>query len=300
MDTTTRFDIYRKLRAGAHPLLPRPVRDIAHEYRRATNGMADAWAAARAAWRLDFDYHSNVGRYGGHVGLVSDLTLDAADVAARGFDPEHLTARVEATVDEWYDTVEASVRDMGYRIDPAARHDEHEGRPSHEAVRVGFHGYRDRADYRWISIDPREERHHYNGPAWHGMGRGVRAQVRHEVLLAAAESIAEYVSDVFDDTVQPYCVTVTVYWRGEEVGSASIGGCECRGEADEIAAFIHDDDLVGEALREAERWADAAVRDAQARAAAIVESIALLPERSIEAVRSTYRTATVTPIRKEA
>lgn len=299
MDTATRFDIYRKLRAGTHPLLPRPVRDIAREYKHATNGTADAYAAERAAWRLDFDHRFDVGRYG-CVGLVSDLTLDAADVAARGFDPEHLTARVEATVDEWYETVETSVRDMGYRIDPAARHDEHEGRPSHEAVRVGFHGHYDRADYRWISIDPREERYHYNGQAWHGMARGVRALVRHEVLRSANESMARHVRDVFTDTVQPYCVTITVYWRGEEIGSASIGGCACRGDADEIAAFIQDHDLVGEALHKAEGWADAAVRDAQTRAAAIVESIALLPERSIEAVRSTYRTATVTPIRKEA
>jgi len=54
------------------------------------------------------------------------------------------------------------------------------------------------------------------------------------------------------------------------------------------------------ALDDAERWADGAVKSAQEKAATIVADIALLPERSIEAVRGQFRTATVTNIKKEA
>jgi hypothetical protein len=292
------YELFKRLRTeNRHPLLPHTASSVMHEYRRQTSGTADKWKAEKASWGLDFRWSDRVKPYGGQV---STLTLNAEDVRLRGFDPAHLTCKVTAAVSDRYETVQEEIENMGYSVENAARHDENEGRPSHESVRVNFSSPRDRPDYKWVTVGERDARYHYEGDAWKGMARGVRAQVRHEVLLAAVEKTAEYVSDVFDDCIQPYDVSVHVYWRGEEVGYASIGGCECKGKAAEFADFVSGNGLVGEALAEAERWADDAVAGAQKRAAQIVNDIALLPERSIEVVRGQFKTATVTNIRKEA
>jgi hypothetical protein len=291
------YELFKSLRNGTHPLLPRTASSVMHEYRRQTSGIAAKWDAEKASWGLDFRWSDRAGRFGGHV---STLTLEAEDVRRRGFDPKHLTCKVEAAVSDRYETVQEEIENMGYRVENAARHDENEGRPSHESVRVNFSPPRDRPDYKWVTVGTRDARYHYEGVAWKGMSRGVRAQVRHEVLREAATAQEAYVSEVFSDCIQPYDVSVRVYWRGEEVGYASLGGCVCKGKDAEFADFVSDHDLVREALAEAERWADDAVMDAQRRAAQIVNDIALLPERSIEVVQGQFRTATVTNIRKEA
>ena len=292
------YELFTRLRTeNRHPLLPRPALAVMHEYYRQMSGKAAGFEERKRGWNLDFRWSDRAGRYGGQV---STLTLDAEDMRLRGFDPKHLTCKVTAAVSDRYETVQEEIENMGYSVENADRHDENEGRPSHESVRVNFSGPRDRPDYKWVTVGARDARYHYEGGAWKGMARGVRAQVRHEVLLAAAKAQEAYVSDVFDDSIQVYDVSVHVYWRGEEVGFTSIGGCECKGTDAEFADFVSDNGLVEEALAEAERWADDAVADAQKRAAQIVNDIALLPERSIEVVRGQFRTATVTNIRKEA
>jgi hypothetical protein len=291
------YELFKRLREGNHPLLPRPASSVMHEYRRQTSGTADKWKAEKAGWNLNFGWSHRVKPYGG---MVSNLTLDPESVRARGFDPEHLTVTVTAAVGEWHESVIENLANMGYSVEKADRFDENEGRPSHEALRVDFSGYRDNCDFKWVEVETRQQRYFYEGPAWKGMSRGVRAQVKHEVLLNAAKETAQYVSDVYGECIHPYDVSVRVFWRGEEVGFASIGGCECKGKAEEFADFVLDHALVDEALDDAERWADGAVKHAQEQAAKIVADIALLPERSIEAVRGQFRTATVTNIRKEA
>ena len=291
------YELFKRLRTeNRHPLLPRTASSVMHEYRRQMNGTSAKWDAEKAAWGLDFRWSDRAGQYGGYR---STLTLNPEDVRRRGFDPKHLTCKVEAAVSDRYETVQEEIENMGYRVENAARHDENEGRPSHESVRVNFSSPRDRPDYKWVTVGERDARYHYEGGAWKGMARGVRAEVSHDVLLAAAKAQEAYVSEVFSDCIQPYDVSVRVHWRGEEVGYASIGGCECKGTDAEFADFVSDG-LVEEALAEAERWADDAVADAQKRAAQIVNDIALLPERSIEVVRGQFRTATVTNIRMEA
>jgi hypothetical protein len=292
------YELFTRLRTeNRHPLLPRPAQAVMHEYYRQMSGKAAGFEERKRGWNLDFRWSDRAGRYGGQV---STLTLDAEDMRLRGFDPKHLTCKVEAAVSDRYETVQEEIENMGYSVENADRHDENEGRPSHESVRVNFSTPRDRPDYKWVTVGTREQRYFYEGVAWKGMSRGVRAQVRHEVLLAAAKAQEAYVSEVFSDCIQPFDVSVRVYWRGEEVGYASLGGCVCKGKDAEFADFVSDNGLVEEALAEAEGWADGAVKHAQEQAAQIVNDIALLPERSIEVVRGQFRTATVTNIRKEA
>lgn len=282
-----------------HPLLPRTVKEVMYEYRRQRSGIVEAHKAKVAALGLDFDYKHRIGRYGCYA---SPLTLDPEDVRARGFDPEHLTATVEIAYEDFHQSGEEVARDCGYIVEKAddGPEEECEGRPSHESVRVDYSGPRERCNYLWVTVGAREERHFLEGPAWKGMGRGLRTFVRHERLKGAAESMADYMSKYARDDLKSFNVTVTVYWRGEEVGTESLGGCETENSEKDLADFIIDNDLHGSALAEAERWADGAVADAQKRAAQIVNDIALLPERSIEAVRGQFRTASVTNIRMEA
>lgn len=287
-----------------HPLLPRTVKEVMYEYRRQRSGIVEAHKAKVAALGLDLRYTDRVGRYGGYA---SSLTLDPEVVRASGFDPELLTAKVEAAYDDFHQSGEEVARDCGYIVEKAddGPEEECEGRPSHESVRVDYSGPRERCNYLWVTVGAREERHFLEGPAWKGMSRGLRTFVRHERLKGAAESMADYMSKYARDDLKSFNVTVTVYWRGEEVGTESLGGCEVedtrsRVTAKQIADFVLDNDLHGTALADAERWADGAVADAQKRAAQIVNDIALLPERSIEAVRGQFRTASVTNIRMEA
>lgn len=282
-----------------HPLLPRTVKEVMYEYRRQRSGIVEAHKAKVAALGLDFDYKHRIGRYGCYA---SPLTLDPEDVRARGFDPEHLTATVEIAYEDFHQSGEEVARDCGYIVEKAddGPEEECEGRPSHESVRVDYSGPRERCNYLWVTVGAREERHFLEGPAWKGMGRGLRTFVRHERLKGAAESMADYMSKYARDDLKSFNVTVSVYWRGEEVGTESLGGCETENSEKDLADFIIDNDLHGSALAEAERWADGAVADAQKRAAQIVNDIALLPERSIEAVRGQFRTASVTNIRMEA
>jgi len=277
------YELYKRLRAGRHPLMPRPVSEITRQYKHGT---------PKPAYDLDLEWSSRVRPYGGRV---ADVPLDAADLRERGFDPAYLTARVEAAVTDWPEDAADQIENIGFTVEPGGDLDT---RPTHESVEAQF-GER-RSSRKWISLPASQHRWWLEGPAWKGMARGVQEQVRHEVIKAACEAQVEWVRDVMAERIVNHDVTVTVYWRGEPVGSASVGGCQFEGTSAEVSEVIDDNDLVEQALEEAERWADAAVRDAQRRAAEIVESIGLLPERSIEAVRATYRTASVTNIRREA
>jgi hypothetical protein len=298
---------YLDLRYGKnaqHALMPRSVSDISREAEYIGSGKAAANAARKAAFGLDFDYTDRIEPYGGYV---SDLTLDADEVRALGFDPEHLTAKVTLSYDDFFETPADLLDGAGYDFDKRRdgrsgygwEHDENEDRPTHESVLVDYSGPRERSDWRWVTLREREQRYFFTGNAWSGMSRGVRAQVRHERLLELNANMADYAAKWCADDIKNFTVEVTVYWRGEEVGSSSLGGCEMddarssRAIADEVADFLLDNALVGEALDEAVEWADDAVLDAQKRAASIVEGIALLPERSVAAVRDAFTTAKV-------
>lgn len=299
---------YLDLRYGKkhaqHCLMPRSVREIAHEAAYITSGKAVAYAARKTAMGLDLDYTDRIKPYGGYV---SDITLDADAVRALGFAPEHLTAKVELAYEDFFETPADMLDGAGYEFDKRRdgrsgygwEHDENEDRPTHESVLVNYSGPRERSDYRWVTLREREQRHFFSGNAWAGMSKSVRAQVRHERLLELNESMADYVRKWCADDIKNFNVGVTVYWRGEEIGSTYLGGCEIddsrrsRQIADDVADFLLDYAMVDEALDEAVKWADDAVRDAQQRAASIVERIALLPERSIAAVRDSFTTATV-------
>lgn len=300
---------YLDLRYGKkhaqHYLMPRSVSEITREAERIASGKAAAYEAKKAALDIDLDYTDRIKPYGGYV---SDLTLDADAVRALGFDPAHLTAKVELAYDEFFETPADMLDNMGHDFDKAGNgrsgygweHDENEDRPTHESIKVDYSGPSERSDYRWVTLREREQRQFFTGNAWAGMSRGVRAHVRHERLLELNENMADYARKWCDDDIKNFNVSLTVYWRGEEVGSSSVGGCEFvvsrrNSEiADEAADFLLGNGLVSEALDEAVKWADDAVLDAQKRAAAIVEGIALLPERSIAAVRDSFTTATVT------
>lgn len=277
-----------------HPLLPRTVMAVMYEYRRQRSGKVEAYKAKIDALGLDFKWSDQIKPYGGYK---SPLTLDAEMVRGRGFDPEHLTAKVRVAHDDFTDSGEDTATNCGYVVEKS---DGEETRPSHESVEVDYSGPRDRPDMRWVTLGAREERHFLEGSAWKGMSRGLRTFVRHERLKGAAEQMGDYMHRWASDDIKSFIVTVTVYWRGEEVGSDSIGGCESENIEKDVADFILDHGMHGNALHEAERWADSAVTDAQKRAAQIVNDIALLPERSIEVVRGQFKTATVTNIRKEA
>ena len=303
--TNVTYAQYLALRAehAYHPLLRRSVSEIKHEFDRVRSGRVAAYEAEKAALAFRFDYP-----YGGYV---SDFALDAEKVRALGFDPEHLTAKVECAYDDFFETAEGQAKEAGFEVEKANGgeyryewHHEDGDRPSHEAVKVDYSGPRDRSDYRWVTLKPSEAKYFLSGNAWAGMSRGVKAQVRHERLLGAAESMADYMRKWCADDIKNFHVCVTVYWRGEEVGSASLGGNEVdtgkrpRDMADEFADFLLGNGLIDEALDEAAKWADDAVTDAQKRAASIVEGIALLPQRSIDAVRDSFTTATITKARR--
>ena len=296
---------YLDLRYGKkhtqHPLMPRSVSAIACEAEYIASGKAAAHEAEKAALQIDLDYTDRVKPYGGYV---SDLTLDADAVRALGFDPEHLTAKVTLSYDDFFETPADLLDGAGYDFDKRRsgygwENDENEDRPTHESVLVDYSGPREYTNHHWVTLREREQKYFFCGNAWDGMSRGVRAQVRHERLRELNASMASYVSKWCADDIKNFNVDVAVYWRGEEVGTASLGGCEMddarssRALADEVADFILNNALVDEALDEAVKWADEAVLDAQKRAAAIVEGIALLPERSIAAVRESFTTAKV-------
>lgn len=308
-DRATLYQVYLDARYApdhhaARSLLPRSVKDIKYAMDNHRNGYYAKNEAAKKALGLDFDFSGNIKPYGGYV---SDLTLPEVP----GFDPEHLTAKVTASYDDFFDTAMDSAKNMGYDVTRCARGDyrwemKHEDgdRPTHESVKVDYSGPQNRSDYYWVTEDSKAVGW-FHGNAWAGMSKSVRAQVRHEVLLAAAQSMADYMRKWANDDIKNFHVEVTVYWRDEEVGSGSIGGCEVESrssakERDDFAMFILDHDLIGEALGEAETWADGAVAEAKREAAKLVEDIALLPQRSIDAVRAAYTTATVIAAKKHA
>lgn len=304
---------YLDLRYGKkhaqHYLMPRSVSEITREAERIASGKAAAYEAKKAALDIDLDYTDRIKPYGGYV---SDLTLDADAVRALGFDPAHLTAKVERAYDDFFETPADMLDGAGYafhwrhygRSGYGWEHDENEDRPTHESVLVDYSGPRERSDYRWVTLRESEQRYFFSGNAWAGMSKSVRAQVRHERLVELNANMADYAAKWCADDIKNFNVGVTVYWRGEEIGSARLGGCEMddsrrsRQIADDVADFLLGNGLVSEALDEAVKWADDAVLDAQKRAASIVEGIALLPERSIAAVRDSFTTATVTKAKR--
>lgn len=309
------FAEYKALRYARvwaqHSQLPESVSQIKHEADRIRSGRVESYAAEKEALGLDFDYTDTVKPYGGYV---SDLTLDADEVTALGFDPEHLTAKVIAAYawNEWYDDAETQARDCGFEVEKSSGgeyryewHHENGDRPEHHSVKVDYSGPRDRSNYRWITVPRSQESAWLSGNAWAGMSKSVRAQVRQEVLRAAAKATGDHMIARASDDVRTYHVEVTLYWRGEEIASDSLGGIEIdesyagsMRHQYELADAVLDNGLIDNALDGAVAWANKAVLDAQQRASKIVADIALLPERSIAAVRDTFTTAKV--IRKTA
>ena len=301
------YDKYLALRYGElaqHALLPRSVAAISREAERIRTGKAAEYEAKVEALNLTLDYASSIKPYGGFVGTIA---LDPVKVRESGFDPEHMSARVTLAYDDFFDNPDSVVRDMGYEFEKAKQdYYGNDLRPSHESVKVDYSGPRERPDHRWLTMEQTNEKYFLDGNAWKGMSRGVKAQVRHEVILAATTSIGEWVEKWCADDVKNFHVTVTIYWRGKEVGRASISGCEFDESVSsskfrsDVAECILGNLLIYVAMGKAKEWADTAVRDAQRRAAEIVESIALLPERSISAVQDSFKTATITTMRKQA
>jgi hypothetical protein len=266
------YELYKRLRVGRHPLMPRPVSSITSLYKLGRGGRKHAYP----------------------VGHSGELALDPTDLLERGFDPAHTTARVRLETMEWGETPEQQLMDMGFAVESSPTR----ARPDHEALSCKF---RDRWDKsRWISLPQRERRHWLCGPAWDGMARGVRAQVAHEVIREVCEEQVEWVQDIRSGDIQSYDVIVEVAWRGEAVGRAGVGFCQIRGTNEEVSAIIDEDDLVGRALDEAEAWADKAFAKAQERIMASVQDIALLPPRAIETVRAAYEAAFFHPFRRRA
>lgn len=308
-DREALYGIYKALRHGdihssaRKGYLPRGVNEIKHELDRYRDGSEEKYEARKKALDLDFDYASNIKPYGGYV---SDITLDADAVRALGFDPEHLTAKVTASYDDFFETAEQEAKNMGFVVEKDGGEwyrNEDENRPTHESVKVDYSGPRDRSNYVWVTEN--DPSNWLGGNAYKGMSKGVAAETRHFVLLAAAQNMADYMHKWSNDDIKNFNIEVAVYWRDEEVGSASLGGCEVeekfgREQADDFADMIVGNGLLDEALDEAAKWADGAVDDAKREAAKLVEDIALLPQRSIDAVRNAYTTATVIAAKKHA
>lgn len=277
------YSEYLRLRYSS--ALPRSVSEIGYALERIRSGSTAACEAERRALGIDAEYSGRIGDLGGYA---SPIAVDAARVSALGFEPEYLTARAYFEYMHEYDTLQSELEEFGFTLEEA------DTRPDHEAVEIKW----DRRAY-WLRIKPSEVSYMLKGNAWKGMSRGVRAETSHAVLLADAERVATYATKRIRDQIHSGVVRVAVYWRGEEVGSASCAiKIDNTESADsQISETIVANALLSEALLEAAHWADRAVQDAMRHASEIVESVALLPRRSIEAARGSAPLATVTKMR---
>jgi hypothetical protein len=272
--------------------------------------------AARVSHDVDYgdwciestDFDGKSGPYGGYRCRTSDGLPPWLDLAAReaGWDPAHLSLRITADIDEWHEFIDDQMRNMGFDLVEAkgiypSREWRGEfgwdpydaNRPEKHSVLVDLSGPRDRPDRYWLT---------YTDDVWGkptGMSKSVAADWEHRFRVERAERMVEWARKCVGDCpdIQPYAITVEVLWRGEVVGEGSCGGfdMEWKGSFDagptfeeQILDAVASHGLFDEAWDNAKDWAEEAVADAKAKAAEIIESIALLPEAAHQVVREQF------------
>jgi len=277
------------------------------------------WAENYGDWKIEStDFDGNSGPYGGYKCRTSDGLPPWLDRAAReaGWDPAHLSVRVTADIDTWHEFIDEQIRAAGFDLVKAKgiyRSREWRGefeydpynvnRPEPHSVLVDLSGPRDRPNRYWIT---------YNDELWGvptGMSKSGLRQWKHKRRIYHAEHMAEWARKCVGDSpdIQPYHIIVEILWRGEVVGEASCGGYEAewKGPFDGGPTFEEQildaaTDLFDEAWSEAQGWAEEAVVGAKAQAAAIIESIALLPEAAHQVVRDQFDRKVINIAKKEA
>ena len=298
-------DEYKRLRAeGWSPA--GALRQARHTAR-----AAERWANNYGDWCIEStDFDCNSGPYGGYrcrtsEGLPPWLEREARET---GWDPAHLSIRITADVDEWHEFINDQIEGMGYDLVKAKGvystrswkgeydFDPYDAnRPEEHSVLVDLSGPRDRPNRHWLT---------YTDDVWRkptGLSKSALRQWEHERRVYHAERMAEWARKCLSDDIQPYHIIVEVLWRGEVVGEASCGGYEAewRGAFDGGPTFEEQildgaTDLFDEAWSDARGWAEEAVSDAKTQAAAIIESIALLPEAAHRVVREEFDRKVIT------
>ena len=269
-----------------------------------------AWARNYGDWKIEHaDFDCNSGPYGGYrcrtSGLPPWLEREAREA---GWDPAHLSVYITADIDEWHEYIDDQIRNMGYDLVEAKGvystrswkgeydFDPYDlNKPEPHSVLVDLSGPRDRPNRHWLT---------YNDELWGvptGLSKSALRQWEHERRVYHAEHMAEWARKCLSNDIQPYHIIVEIMWRGESVGEASCGGFEAewRGSFDAGPTFEEQildgaTDLFDEAWSDAQGWAEEAVSDAKAQAAAITESIALLPEAAHRAVRDEFDRKVIT------
>lgn len=297
---------YRRLRAqGWSPA--EALRQARH-----TADSKREWANNYGDWCIEStEFDCNSGPYGGYRCRTSDGLPPWLESAAReaGWDPAHLSVYITADIDEWHEFINDQIEGMGYDLVKAKgihlsrswrgefEYDPYElNKPEPHSVLVDLSGPQDRRVHRyWLT---------YNdtlGGTPTGLSKSALRQWEHERRVYHAEHMAEWARKCLSDDIQPYHIIVEIMWRGESVGEASCGGYEAewRGSFDGGPTFEEQildgaTDLFDEAWTDAQGWAEEAVADAKAKAAEIIESIALLPEAAHRVVREEFDRKVIT------
>ena len=204
-----------------------------------------------------------------------------------GFDPAHVSLAITTTYDDYVETCEEMIKAAGFNLEMADRYEPEQSRPYHHAVPFEYSGRNERPDPRWVYYPMNKAEDHFYGlsNALKGMSKSVRRQLTQEVLRGSAQSLVDAMEDRLQERTSTYCVSVGFLWRGEEVGSASLGGIEVS-QDEEIIDAIFEHGMIEEAAGEAVQWATKAVTDAQERALRIIRETALLPELALNTART--------------
>ena len=292
------YEEYKRLRAqGWSPAAA--LRQALH-----TASQRERYANNYGEWCIEgTEFDGNSGPYGGYRCRTSDGLPPWLEREAReaGWDPAHMSVRITADIDDWHESIQDQIRSMGFDLVEAKGvyssrkwwgeydFDYDANRPEPHSVLVDLSGPRDRPNRYWLTHTDDL----FGKPT--GMSKSVEADWEHCSRVEQAEHTAEWARKCLSDDIQLYHIIVEFLWRGEAVGQASCGGFdfEWRGSFDGGQSFeeqILDSatDLLREAWHEAQGWAEAAVADAKAQAAAIIESIALLPEAAHQVVRDQF------------
>jgi len=306
---TKAYEMYKELRyKGSCPLaeqgipVMRPEDALMVAKMRVRDGigktmMLGDWAISHTEW-------TDRGYYGGYDCHTTEplppFLREQAEVG--GWDPNHLSVRVRVDVSEWNETVEETIRGAGYDLEEARgvqRSRMFRGgpeyidaeRPEHHSVLFDMGGPRDRLQYHWVT---------YNEKMWNvpkGMARGPARALDHARRRFHANAMADHAASCLSGDTQEYWIRFEVLWRGQVVGYADICGCEMthRGPfeggltfEEQVTNAIWEHQLYEEAWDNALEWADNAVDEAKAKAARIMEGIALLPEYSLSRVREEF------------
>jgi len=243
---------------------------------------------------LDLRYDSDIKPHGGYSweGPLPEW------VKVEGMERKYLTLRVEVAVDYWYETVKDQIENAGYTMTPWERYDDEEDalryRPRRYAVAFNYSTPRERSEWHWVYPKDREVADLGLPKAvLKGMDRHRKEVMQEAILRSRTEAFVGYLAKIMNETIENHCVTLQIKWRGEEVASDSLGGCEIDSSHlsrpmmstdAQIALFILDNGLINQVVDEAEKWADQAVADIMAQVSALTESVVLLPERSRRAI----------------